>query len=588
MKKLPTPIGTGRPSLFSFNDSTSITIRQLRDYWHNQLHQQTRSNSINIFSKSSSPSADVIEPWMMWMPTKEEWSYKILPVTPFLMSKRMHANDKYENVLFPCVSSPTNVAQNMSENICVKEKKKDVNRQMYRFRRSLQTIRTNSKHTKRQKQRREEMELIEYKKRFGFFAKTETKKELSKKIQQRKSKENSIYNKELTSNCKPPNFKENISKDNTLISRVHQTGYVANGVLINTEQLPVESLVINKQAPYSEQSNPFQNVDFGIYANVDKADTFQYSNGQEFNKVVTNLEKNQKKFASRTITHDGGNNKSIQKELRNDKVSSFTINGFSISDFHKRSKRYRLTQQKNGKKLKIKNKFNLGRFTIQDENLPLNDNGHQLETFIWSGLEVLLYFSLAIVTFYVLLILNSLILSVNKKRYSENLIEYKPSKDKLVQHHPIVLASYQQTHHFTACPITEHVVPRISQEVHRNQTINVIDDPCHEVFSFSPKHKACYIYNINITENSTITKRKLFCRKGQCEFNGMRVEVDPQIDISNVENLHHTIQKREVKLIIQYLETHDVIPKYEIVYVTEIVNEYLLGKTFFHTSTRKI
>ena len=103
--------------------------------------------------------------------------------------------------------------------------------------------------------------------------------------------------------------------------------------------------------------------------------------------------------------------------------------------------------------------------------------------------------------------------------------------------------------------------------------------------AFSPKHKSCHIYKINITENSTVTNRKLFCRKGQCKFQGMRVEVDPQIDISNVENLHHTILKREVKLVIQYLETNDIIPKYEIVIVTEVVNQYLVGKTFVNFFT---
>ena len=102
---------------------------------------------------------------------------------------------------------------------------------MFQCRRNVQTFKMNSKHSKRQKQKREETELLEYKKRFGYYAKTETKKELPKKIQQRKLKEI----KENPANCKPSNFKQNLCRENSLISGVHPPGYVENVGLINNK-----------------------------------------------------------------------------------------------------------------------------------------------------------------------------------------------------------------------------------------------------------------------------------------------------------------------------------------------------------------
>ena len=82
-------------SIPKINNPTSITIADLRDYWNNQLYQQKHFVCSKLFSRQSCvPSDYTIEPWMLWLPTKEEWSYRILPVT---LEKYNSAPNQYRN-----------------------------------------------------------------------------------------------------------------------------------------------------------------------------------------------------------------------------------------------------------------------------------------------------------------------------------------------------------------------------------------------------------------------------------------------------------------------------------------------------------
>ena len=585
LKRLPSPVGSGRrQSISNICNSTSLSIKELRDYWHGQLHQQNSSlNTKRCPKLSSELSRSTIEPWMLWMPTKEEWTYKILNAALTMFETKQMPHYGNEHSSFASVSSVKLNRHSLRLDAAPSQLKKESNSKKHL---DNQTRKNESKSKSFKKEEiRRELDIVDYKKRFGSFAVTEkwenpkdfifqefTSQDWATRVDHTMGPTLKSSKKEQTASKYETtyNFEAKVSKAEPFRNKFqHQRGYVGEIGLDRTTIIP---------PTYFEKPNSFQSVEYNNnHIDADNFDKFEEYTDNDIDTTIKNKVK--KKKVSKKISNtnwEGANN--LCKSVK-DWRCSFTIKGFSLSDYHRRSKRYRISRQKDSKKLKIKSHFSLGRVP-HAESISLDTYDFDFQILIRMGIRIVSFVALAIVTLFLVYLLKVALIALTTTKESKStlfLIEYHQNDKKYSKNTSSLKDSYHNKHHVTytsknrARGTTDH----ISQETRSRPKGKTSD---WEIYSPHTRNDICYITSVKVTEKRSKGDRHLDCESGRCKFEGVVVNVDPQIDLTNIKHLRNLYFRRELNIHIEYIETNDVIPKQEIVTIAEEYNEYVIGQ----------
>ena len=563
------------------SNSTSITIADLRDYWNNQLYQQKHLVCSKLFSRQSRvPSDYTIEPWMLWLPTKEEWSYRILPITHEIYSSA--PNQYRNNYNTPTFSPDIAIAVNTytskydiqripSHKNTVKEHNVENQNQINECKLKRITAEWSQKESKILEQIREDEPILESEThktpqdfRFQEFSSrfwtTGAAHANGSSLQS-----DIIQQIRATPVCND-NFEANVFR----YTPVRNQSGLQNWLDTNTksqEQPTIHESTLETTLSFPNEESHCNQLtsDMTVISHQDtKSDQLEST---IIRKDKTRNMKNKNSKNKMEVT------KNISKNLK-DWRCSFTIQGFNLSDYHRRSKRYRMSQQKDAKKLKIKSHFNLGRWK-HTKNIPLYSTDFDFCILVRKGMKVMSSVVLAAVILCSLYILRiavmqlmatkqsapTLFLIEHQIKHYDELSQYSSSNDNSCHKHHAIYKSTNITSTIdqTAQNTESHSKRRISR---------------NEIYSPNTRNLKCFIIHIRVTENRSTGERMLSCKRGKCEFEGVAVNIDPDIDLRNIKRLRNLYLRLEMKFYINYIETDDIMPKQEIVTMEEYYNEY--------------
>ena len=584
-KSLPAQIGSKRnPSTSSIVESTSLT--ELRDYWNNQLYQQNDSERIKVTPHHPSIlSGKSIEPWMLWMPTKEEWNYKILPVAlPIFNFTEKKSNDKAESSEN---STPHRILTKRSSS------KQDIMPwQKNEFLPSTKYLENpnqiNASKLKRLKKEgsKKEIKLTERKEileNSGIldFAVTEKRKQPKEFVFKEFTSQHWTTGAAHTigSTMNPASNKQITTED---ISNYNLTKNTSNEETVEgpsqlqtvqIEQHKVDKVTKMHSIYFEIPEFPSQEEDCNN--NLIEGDTVLDS--EDFSSIQDNSPiqgRKKKKTINKVISNI---NREGSKNLK-DWRCNFTIKGFNLSDYHRRSKRYRLSKQKDSKKFKMQSNFNVDRFEYA-KDLAFNTYDFDFRIIIRVGTRIMILIALAIVMISLIYLLQAafLLLTATKEiKPTVYLIEYQHNGGIGSKNNSSSSDSFHQKDHLTnksesRSSTSKQISLQIKGPLERRTSSH------GDIYSPNTRSLMCYIIQVRVTEKRSTGERMLICEKGRCEFEGVVVNVDPQIDIRNIKYLRNVNLRREVKFYIHYVETDDILPKEEVVTVEEYYNEYLPG-----------
>ena len=584
-KSLHAQVGSERnPPTTNIVESTSLT--ELRDYWNNQLYQQNNLQGIKVAPHHPSIlSGKSIEPWMLWMPTKEEWNYKILPVAlPIFNSNEKRSIEKTEHsenstphrILTKRFSSKPDIMPWKNNEIIPSKKYLENPNQI------------NASKLKRLKkeERKKEIKLAEHKEIL------ENSGILDFAVREKQKKPKEFVFKEFTSQhwttgaahtigstMNPTGNKQITTED---ISNYNLGKNVSKKEIVEDLNLPqvvqIEEHKVDKATKMHsiyfeipEFPSHEEDCNNNLIAGDTVLDSEDVSSIQD-NSPIQGRKK--KKTINKVISNI---NRESSKNIK-DWRCNFTIKGFNLSDYHRRSKRYRLSRQKDSKKFKMKTNFNMDRFEYA-KDLAFNTYDFDFRIIIRIGIRMVFLIALAIVLICLIYLLQAaflLLTATKENKPTVYLIEYQHNGGIGSKNNSSSSDSFHQLEHLTnksenRSSTSKQVSRETKGQLERRTTSH------GDIYSPNTRSLMCYIIQVRVTEKRSTGERMLICEKGRCEFEGVVVNVDPQIDIRNIRYLRNVYLRREMKFYIHYVETDDILPKEEVVTVEEYYNEYLPG-----------
>ena len=423
----PGPIGTGKQKKVNAENQRSVTIEQLRNYWHNQLTDQKKP--INP-SDHTSYMEKRIEPWMIWMPTEDEWDYKIAPVD-FRSHNQIQydgwqrgRHDESNRSSFHVCNN-----RNLSENVSVYGNKKEARRKIYRYnRRCLRKKKLSLEQARRQGER-EEQELLEYKKRFGFYAKSRDNEDLAGKNRNIKVNEKK---EQLTSAFKTPPFNQKMARKKLSLGRIQEIGNEKQEALGHCEPLPRNNTYIHNDI-YLNQLSSLKNEEYcnNNSLQVDGDEDFLFAKDSVMDPTIPSILHDQP-FEPESLVLQNEFTKANAIQDPKDEPESYQEE-FRVPQYSGKSNRYTSTKQRQGKKQKTQNIFHLNTMKNEEKMIHhLRPNEYVLGTFLWKGFKVTLLFVLISVTLLSMYSIHAALLQLFKmgdqKKYSQLLLSYKPEK----------------------------------------------------------------------------------------------------------------------------------------------------------------
>ena len=227
----------------------------------------------------------------------------------------------------------------------------------------------------------------------------------------------------------------------------------------------------------------------------------------------------------------------------------------------------------------MQSNFNVDRFEYA-KDLAFNTYDFDFRIIIRVGTRIMLLIALAIVLISLIYLLQAafLLLTATKEiKPMLYLIEYHQQSDGIgSKKNSSSTNSFDQKDHLVhksknRSYTSDQVPPETKGKLQGRTTSH------GNIYSPNTRSLMCYIIQVKVTEKRSTGERMLICEKGRCEFEGVVVNVDPQIDIRNIRYLRNVYLRREMKFYIHYVETDDILPKEEVVTVEEYYNEYLPG-----------
>ena len=570
-------------SIPNISNSTSITIADLRDYWNNQLYQQKHFVCSKLFSRQSCvPSDHAIEPWMLWLPTKEEWSYRILPVTREIYNSA--PNQYRNNYNTPSLSSDIAVAVNRysskydiqrlpSHKNTIKEQYVEYQNQKNESKLKRITAEWSQHESKILEMIREDESTLESKTQkapqdFRFQEFSSRFWTTGATNANGSSLQSTTIQQVTTTPRSNDKFEANVFRYRPV---KNQSG-LQNWFDSNTKLQDQPTI---HESPF-ETTLSFPNEEFHCNQVTSDMNVVSHQDTKRDQLECKVISKDKRKdMKNKNSKNSLEVTKKISKNLK-DWRCSFTIQGFNLSDYHRRSKRYRMSQQKDAKKLKIKSHFNFGRWKYT-KKIPLYTTDFDLHILVRKGIKLMSLVVLATVILCSLYLLRIAVIHLTAtkqsaptlyliehqiKRYDE-LNQYSSSRDISRPKHHVTYKSTNITSTIdqTAQNTEGHSKRRISR---------------NEIYSPNTRNLKCFIIHIRVTENRSTGERMLSCKGGICEFEGVAVNLDPEIDLTNIKRLRNLYLRLEIKFHINYIETDDIMPKQEIVTMEEYYNEYLI------------
>ena len=492
------PIGTGKPKNLNAKNQTSVTIEQLRNYWHNQLTDQKKP--IHPLDHTSYMEKR-IEPWMIWMPTEEEWDYKIAPVD-FRSHNQIQYDGWQRGRHDQSNRSSFNVCnnRNLSENVSVYGNKKEARRKIYRYnRRCLRKKKLSLEQARRQNER-EEQELLEYKKRFGFYAKTRDTEHMVGNNRNIK-----VYDKkeQLTLPFKTPPFNQKMVRKKSSLGRIQEIGNEKHEALGYCEPLPRNNTDIHKDI-YLNQLNSVNNEEYCNNSSfqVDGHKDFRFAKDSVVDPTIPSILHDQY-FEPESLVLQNDITKANAIQDPKDEPEPYQRE-FSVPQYSGKSNRYTSTKQRQGKKQKIQNIFHLNTIENEEKMTHLKPNEYVLGAFLWKGFKVTLFFVLISVTLLSIYSIHAALLQLfkmgNQKKYSQLLLSYKPEKtaSEFPVSRPIV---FPPTTKYLSCPSINIPTYQVTKNAKQLSTaLNPVATSAKTKFrAYPPRNNTTY----QITKNAT-------------------------------------------------------------------------------------